>query len=117
MSIPEPAPRDDLWASLLCGSGTPVLRVPELRPALRWWRSAVRARVLLRGRLGDLRIVVADLEALGGMLVVIVGGPGAIESVCSAPADDLRGHEPAIADPWGNTLMVRRNEIAMGVSA
>jgi len=108
----------ELWASLLSQSCTPVLRVPELRPALRWWRAAAGARVVVKGRLGDLRIAVLDLERHGGTLVVLVGGPGALEAdtrVDQTSAGVVA--ENVVDDPWGNAVVLEKPRSARAVSA
>lgn len=103
-------PSAELWAHLLAQSPEPVLRVPDLRSALRWWREATAARIVLRGRLGDLRIAVLEFEEAAESLVVMVGGPGALEAPSShadLPVDPGAGADGrALSDPWGNTLVV-----------
>ncbi|WP_106814526.1 hypothetical protein [Microbacterium timonense] len=116
MHIGESDPQAQLWAGLLSESGNPVLRVPELRSALRWWRAATGARIVAKGRLGDLRIAVLDLA--GGTLAVMVGGPGALEAPLSPTQiptafDDRR----TVGDPWGNTVVVQPSRQPAGAAA
>jgi hypothetical protein len=116
MHIGESDPQAPLWACLLSGTESPVLRVPELRPALRWWRAAAGARVVARGRLGDLRIAVLALE--GGSVAVMVGGPGALEAPLSRTRSAaVTDHRRTMGDPWGNTVTLGASRQPTGVAA
>ena len=118
MNIGGPEVPAELWAHLLVQECYRVLRVPELRPALRWWRAATGARVTLKGRLGDLQIAVLQLDSRHGEPVVVVGGPGALEvSLADTTYLTRGGTGRAIDDPWGNRLVIPVIRQAAGVAA
>lgn len=105
------------WAEILSRPSGHLLRVPQFAAGLRWWRAATDGEVIMRRRLGDLRVALLSVSGVEGGVVIVVGGPGALEI---PQADDLldSGHPSrrAITDPWGNTLTIGRHLLGAPVS-
>ncbi|MET0885649.1 MAG: hypothetical protein ABWX92_04290 [Mycetocola sp.] len=96
--------RDRLWAALLSAHDPHigVVRVPDIRVGVNWWKGMAGYEVRARDRFGDLGVALGRTK--DGTVLLIVGGPGAFE----VPSSDLQCQAPTrtarLVDPWGNAI-------------
>jgi hypothetical protein len=110
--------QDAIWAALLSSrdNRVAVVRVPDIRAGVSWWKRMVGFRARTRVRFGDLCVVMGRTSDHTNLL--IVGGPGALE----IPSADLPRQFPplrtrAIVDPWGNTVILTGESVRIGAAA
>jgi len=96
-------------AAVLAGRAgyAPAIRVPDLQGGLRWWKATTGCQELARSRVGDLEVSLLRMAAPRRALILVIGGPGALEAPESDSENPGAVASQGIVDPWGNTLAVR----------
>lgn len=95
------------FAAMLAGQARAdaVIRVPEIRSGLKWWKGAARCHVVAQWHCGDLDVSLVRATTQKTATLLVVAGPGAFEyAETDEGAEPPRDDRTQILDPWGNGI-------------